>query len=103
MTRNLGARSVEGGLARAGGGTGHLGAYDKPDIRGEEPVSAAGANPPSASDRLDEPTSSHVWYSMAGCAITDELLEWPPDVFALTSIRPVGQVLVETYVHTKTN
>ena len=49
-------------------------------------MSAAGANPPSAYDRLDEPTSSHAWYSMAGCAITDELLEWPPDVFALANV-----------------
>jgi hypothetical protein len=49
-------------------------------------VSTVGADPPSAYYRQDEPTSSHVWHSMAGGPITDELLEWPPDLFALTNV-----------------
>jgi hypothetical protein len=49
-------------------------------------VSAVGADPPSADDRVDEPTSAHVWHSAAGGPITDELLEWPPDLFALTNV-----------------
>ena len=32
----------------------------------------------------DEPTAASVWQSVAGTTIEDHLLEWPPDVFALT-------------------
>ena len=32
----------------------------------------------------DEPTAASVWQSVAGTTIEDDLLEWPPDVFALT-------------------
>jgi hypothetical protein len=33
-----------------------------------------------------EPTPAYVWYSVAGVPITDELTEWPPDVFALANV-----------------
>jgi hypothetical protein len=33
-----------------------------------------------------EPTPAHVWFALAGRVITDELLEWPPDLFALTNV-----------------
>jgi hypothetical protein len=36
--------------------------------------------------RLREPTSESTWQEMAGSPITDELLEWPPDVFALVNV-----------------
>ncbi len=49
-------------------------------------MSAVGADPPSAFDRVEEPTSAHVWHGLAGGQITDELLEWPPDLFALTNV-----------------
>jgi len=49
-------------------------------------VSAVGSDPPSAYNRVDEPTSVHVWHCVAGGPITDELLEWPPDLFALTNV-----------------
>jgi hypothetical protein len=34
----------------------------------------------------EEPTPASVWQSVAGIPITDELLEWPPDLFALTHV-----------------
>jgi hypothetical protein len=33
-----------------------------------------------------EPTLASVWYSVAGSPISDELLDWPADIFALTDI-----------------
>ena len=33
-----------------------------------------------------EPTSASTWQALAGDAITDELLEWPPDMFALCNV-----------------
>jgi len=35
---------------------------------------------------LSDPTPASIWRSVAGCLITDRLLEWPPDVFALTNL-----------------
>jgi hypothetical protein len=35
---------------------------------------------------VSEPTPDHAWLSIAGSPITDELLAWPPDVFALTNV-----------------
>ena len=49
-------------------------------------MSAAGADSLAGCGRVDEPTSAYVWRSVAGRAITDELLEWPPDVFALVNV-----------------
>ena len=46
----------------------------------------AGGDPPAGYGRLGEPTPAHVWHSIAGCPISDELLEWPPDLFALTNV-----------------
>jgi hypothetical protein len=34
----------------------------------------------------EELTPASVWRSVGGCAIGDELLEWPPDLFALTEV-----------------
>ena len=34
----------------------------------------------------EEPTLASVWQAVAGTTIGDELLEWPPDVFALTEV-----------------
>jgi hypothetical protein len=34
--------------------------------------------------RSEEPTPASVWYSLTGSSITDELLDWPADMFALT-------------------
>src|SRR5499425_109592 len=36
--------------------------------------------------RREEPTSASVWYSLARGPITDEFLDWPADMFALTEI-----------------
>ena len=33
-----------------------------------------------------EPTPASTWYAAAGTPMTDRLLEWPPDVFALTNV-----------------
>ena len=37
-------------------------------------------------DRVEEPTIASTWHAVSGHAITDELLEWPPDVFAVTNV-----------------
>ena len=54
-----------------------------------EPVSAptsATAGGSSVGDRLRKPTLASTWEAVAGSPIGDELLEWPPDVFALTDV-----------------
>ncbi len=35
---------------------------------------------------MNEPTLASTWYAASGGAITDELLDWPPDVFALANV-----------------
>ena len=44
----------------------------------------------NGSDRVSEPvsgpTASSIWFGASGGPITDELLEWPPDVFALANV-----------------
>jgi len=37
-------------------------------------------------DAPDDPTLASAWRAVAGTTIGDELLEWPPDVFALTEV-----------------
>jgi hypothetical protein len=37
-------------------------------------------------DGVSEPTLASTWRAMTGSLITDNLLEWPPDVFALTNL-----------------
>src|SRR6516164_4356012 len=39
-----------------------------------------------ARERLGEPTLASTWYAASGAPITDGLLEWPPDVFALANL-----------------
>jgi NAD(P)-dependent dehydrogenase (short-subunit alcohol dehydrogenase family) len=34
----------------------------------------------------EEPTLASVWHSVAGSFISDELLKWPADLFALTDV-----------------
>jgi len=36
--------------------------------------------------RVGEPTCASCWYAVSGGRITDELLEWPPDLFALANV-----------------
>ena len=35
---------------------------------------------------MSEPTLASTWYAASGAPIADRLLEWPPDVFALTNV-----------------
>ena len=49
-------------------------------------MSTTGADGQPASDGLNEPTPAYTWHAVAGDRITDELLEWPPDLFALTNV-----------------
>jgi hypothetical protein len=35
---------------------------------------------------LREPTLASAWQAVAGSPISDQLIEWPPDVFALTDV-----------------
>jgi hypothetical protein len=37
-------------------------------------------------DLVIEPTLASTWHAASGRAITDELLDWPPDVFAVTNV-----------------
>ena len=41
---------------------------------------------PGCDDAPTEPTPASVWQAVAGTTIGDELLEWPPDMFALTEV-----------------
>src|SRR5215472_5340137 len=34
----------------------------------------------------EEPTPASTWHALAGSPFTDELLEWPADLFALTNV-----------------
>src|SRR5262249_56202141 len=38
------------------------------------------------SSPTQQTTSASMWHALAGVSITDELLEWPPDLFALTDL-----------------
>jgi hypothetical protein len=40
----------------------------------------------SSTEHREEPTVASVWHSLAGGPISDEFLEWPADVFALTEV-----------------
>ncbi|HEX8856562.1 MAG TPA: hypothetical protein VF752_13280 [Thermoleophilaceae bacterium] len=44
------------------------------------------ATPPPTALLTHEPTLASVWQAVAGRTVDDELLEWPPDVFALTNV-----------------
>src|SRR5262249_44445087 len=35
---------------------------------------------------LAEPTVASTWLALSGCSITDDVLAWPPDLFALTDV-----------------
>ena len=37
-------------------------------------------------ERVSGPTPASTWHAASGAPITDRLLEWPPDVFALTNV-----------------
>jgi hypothetical protein len=49
-------------------------------------ATSATADESPAHDRLGEPTLASTWQAVAGSPVGDELLEWPPDVFALTDV-----------------
>ncbi len=37
-------------------------------------------------ERVSGPTLASTWYAASGAPVTDRLLDWPPDVFALTNV-----------------
>ena len=41
---------------------------------------------PSFFEQVSGPTPASAWHAASGGPITDQLLEWPPDVFALTNV-----------------
>ncbi|HEX6518828.1 MAG TPA: hypothetical protein VF070_02280 [Streptosporangiaceae bacterium] len=49
-------------------------------------MTAVEANSLTGYGWMEEPTPAHVWRSAAGRPIADELIEWPPDLFALTNV-----------------
>ena len=61
--------------------------YD-PDqaIVSAHPVRPAGTEMSALAARPEEPTPASVWRGDGGEPIGDELLEWPPDLFALTDV-----------------
>ena len=56
-------------------------------LDGDLAVGTATVPPVRGTDeRVSEPTPASTWYAASGAPITDRLLEWPPDVFALTNV-----------------
>ena len=49
-------------------------------------VSTSVVNERSIYNQAKEPTPASIWQAVAGRPITDDLLEWPPDLFALTEV-----------------
>jgi hypothetical protein len=47
----------------------------------DDRIAPAGMNSP-----LEEPTLASTWHAVAGSAVTDEFLDWPADLFALTDV-----------------
>jgi len=45
-------------------------------------ASAVSSSHPGSGD----PTPASMWLALGGCQITDQVLEWPPDLFALTDV-----------------
>jgi hypothetical protein len=45
---------------------------------------APDADPPYPA--VKDPTSASTWLALSGSPITDEILQWPPDLFALTDV-----------------
>ena len=41
---------------------------------------------PASYDDASEPTPASEWHAASRGGITDDLLDWPPDVFALTNV-----------------
>jgi hypothetical protein len=41
---------------------------------------------PQIHERVSEPTAASTWFAASGGPITDALLEWPPDLFAVTNL-----------------
>jgi hypothetical protein len=49
-------------------------------------VSITSGDGSQAHSRPGEPTLVSTWQGVTGSPVGDELLEWPPDVFALTDV-----------------
>src|ERR1700727_1836863 len=47
---------------------------------------SASPNGSESSEPASGPTASSIWFGASGGRITDELLKWPPDVFALVNV-----------------
>jgi hypothetical protein len=45
-----------------------------------------GAGEGPVDERVRKPTCASSWYAVSGGPITDDLLEWPPDLFALANV-----------------
>ncbi len=71
-SRDLGVEPAKVPVAKAVGTSAEAG-------RTEEPVTAA-------IESVTEPTLAWIWYAASGTRITDRLLEWPPDLFAITDV-----------------
>jgi hypothetical protein len=54
--------------------------------RSSAPVADRSGSSPASEEPVSGPTASSTWLGASGAPITDELVEWPPDVFALTNV-----------------
>jgi len=52
----------------------------------ESRISTIAGDPSDLSPRAERVTLASAWQGVSGAGFTDELLEWPPDVFALTNV-----------------
>jgi len=49
-------------------------------------TSTIAGDPSHVSPRAERVTLASAWQGVSGAGFTDELLAWPPDVFALTNV-----------------
>ena len=54
-------------------------AYSRRLMKTNDTIGLAAMSSPT-----EEPTAASMWHALAGSPITDEFLDWPADVFALT-------------------
>ena len=40
----------------------------------------------SVNSHAEEPTPASIWHALAGSSVTEDILEWPADLFALTNV-----------------
>ena len=70
----------------AGNHTPRLNGAPMPAVLASPATTMITCGDPGRDDARQEPTLTSVWRAVAGTTITDELLEWPADLFTLTEV-----------------